>query len=254
MFKEIENDLVNLLHQIKEVLDKHNIKFWLECGTLLGAVRNGKFIPWEHDLDFSAWSEKVSQDARVSIAKAFCDKGFKTYIAENHMNIIKEQNGDEDFDFYYADINFYHINNDEAIKPTLFPKNILGKFLSGWLPVLSAPYHPRQVSKIKSPVKRFIMKNLINITRAMSSLLRKRFTQIVSAVYEKIGSEDVSWIVPSKYFSDLSTMRFYGMEFRVPAKTEEYLAYRYGKDWQTPRVNWTTHKDDGAVSSLDKKI
>ena len=116
--------------------------------------------------------------------------------------------------------------------------------------MLWAPYHPRGISKVKSPVKRFIKKNLINSTRAIPPLLRKGLAQIVSAVYEKIGSEDGSWVVPSSYFSDLSIMRFYGMEFRVPANTEGYLAFRYGEDWHTPRRDWTTSKDDGAASSL----
>ncbi len=36
MHQEIENNLIYLLHQLKEVLDEHNIEFWLDCGTLLG--------------------------------------------------------------------------------------------------------------------------------------------------------------------------------------------------------------------------
>ncbi|GAI37287.1 unnamed protein product [marine sediment metagenome] len=78
--------------------------------------------------------------------------------------------------------------------------------------------------------------------------MRKRIAQIVFAVYEKIGSEDVSWIVPSKFFSKLDTMKFYDMEFKVPDKTEEYLAYRYGKDWRIPKKDWLTERDDGAVA------
>jgi len=35
-------------------------------------------------------------------------------------------------------------------------------------------------------------------------------------------------------FTNLSVIKFYGMEFKVPAKTEEYLSYRYGKDWRIP--------------------
>jgi len=239
MSPEQEDALIDLLRQVKEVLDEHNVEFWLDCGTLLGAVRDGKFIAWEHDIDLGSWCEKVPETVEISVSKALCDRGFKVWIAENHMSTKRE-------DDLCADINFYRLINDQAIKPTLFPKNLFGKFLRAWLPALWAPYHPRRVSKIKSPVKRFIVKNLINISRAMPSLLRERLAQIVSAVYEKIGSEDVPWIVPSRYFSDLSTMRFYGMEFKVPAETEGYLAYRYGEGWRTPRTDWETVRDDGA--------
>jgi len=137
--------------------------------------------------------------------------------------------------------------NDEAVRPALFPRNILGRFLCVWLPVLLDPYHPRRVGNMASPVGRFIAKKLIIISRFMPSSLRKRIAWIMSILYEKVGSKDVSWIVPIKYFSDLSTMNFYGLEVNVPAQAEEYLAYRYGKDWRVPKREWVTVKCDGAI-------
>ena len=126
MLKDIENDLVDLLGQVKEVFDEHNVEFWLECGTLLGTVRNGKFISWEHDLDFGAWHKKVPEALKNSVSKAFCDRGFKVWIAENHMNIKREGE-------LWADVNFYRLdNNGNAVKPTLCPKNLFGKFLRVW--------------------------------------------------------------------------------------------------------------------------
>lgn len=241
-----EDALIDLLRQVKDVLGEHGIEFWLDCGTLLGAVREGRFLSWEHDIDLGAWREKVPETMKISVSKTLRDRGFKVWIAENHMNIKK---GDD----LWTDINFYRLSNDKAIKPTLIDKNLLGTFLSFGLPTLWAPYHVG-FSQIKHPVKRFIMKTLVNISRTMPSLLRKRLAQIASIVYEKVGSRDVSWVVPSRYFSDLSTMRFYGMEFKVPAETEGYLAYRYGEDWHTPRRDWITSKNDGAVSPLDKRI
>jgi len=55
-------------------------------------------------------------------------------------------------------------------------------------------------------------------------------------------------MILSKYFILLSRIRLYTMEFRVPAKTEEYLAYRYGEDWRVPKSDWTTNRDDGAIA------
>ncbi len=55
-------------------------------------------------------------------------------------------------------------------------------------------------------------------------------------------------VTPSHYFMNLSTIEFYGMEFRVPAETVEYLAHHYGKDWRIPQKDWDTIRDDGAIA------
>jgi lipopolysaccharide cholinephosphotransferase len=46
---------LELLDLMMEIADKHNIKVWLECGSLIGAVRSHGFIPWDDDLDISTF-------------------------------------------------------------------------------------------------------------------------------------------------------------------------------------------------------
>lgn len=40
----------NLL-EIKQIFDSLKVKFWIDMGTLLGAVRNKNFIPYDKDID-----------------------------------------------------------------------------------------------------------------------------------------------------------------------------------------------------------
>lgn len=43
--------LQELLEFTSELLERNGIRYWLDFGTLLGAVREGAFIPWDADVD-----------------------------------------------------------------------------------------------------------------------------------------------------------------------------------------------------------
>lgn len=44
---------MNLLSKLLEVCEIYNLKIWAEGGTLLGAVREKGFIPWDDDIDMA---------------------------------------------------------------------------------------------------------------------------------------------------------------------------------------------------------
>lgn len=47
--------LLEMLKYISILFKKHDISFWLDKGSLLGAVRNNKIIPWDNDIDLGVW-------------------------------------------------------------------------------------------------------------------------------------------------------------------------------------------------------
>jgi lipopolysaccharide cholinephosphotransferase len=46
-----EKKAIELLYSVNKILKKSNVTYWIEGGTLLGAIRDNKLIPWDHDLD-----------------------------------------------------------------------------------------------------------------------------------------------------------------------------------------------------------
>jgi len=48
---ELKRIAFKVLCQVKEVCDAQNIRYFLDGGTLLGAVRHGGYIPWDDDID-----------------------------------------------------------------------------------------------------------------------------------------------------------------------------------------------------------
>ncbi len=45
--------------KICKILDQLNIKYYIQDGTLLGAIRHNHFIPWDWDVELSVFSEEV---------------------------------------------------------------------------------------------------------------------------------------------------------------------------------------------------
>lgn len=59
--KKIQKRLLEMAVVIRDVLEKHNIPYFITYGTLLGAVRHGGFIPWDDDFDFYLFDDSYDQ-------------------------------------------------------------------------------------------------------------------------------------------------------------------------------------------------
>lgn len=49
--RPLQLKMLEMLKIIARILEQHQIGYWMEGGTLLGALRHGGFIPWDDDMD-----------------------------------------------------------------------------------------------------------------------------------------------------------------------------------------------------------
>ena len=54
-----------VLDEIDRICTQHNIKYFADWGTFLGAVRHGGFVPWDDDLDICMLREDYNRFREV---------------------------------------------------------------------------------------------------------------------------------------------------------------------------------------------
>lgn len=54
--EEVKQIELNLLKEITSFCDENNLKYTLDSGTLIGALRHKGFIPWDDDIDIAIGS------------------------------------------------------------------------------------------------------------------------------------------------------------------------------------------------------
>jgi phosphorylcholine metabolism protein LicD len=82
IFQEI---WVLFLDLINKICKKHSIKFWLDYGVLLGAIRHEDFIPWDYDLDIGMMRNDYNKFL-TAIKKEIKDNNLENLILLNRSS------------------------------------------------------------------------------------------------------------------------------------------------------------------------
>lgn len=219
-----EELLLKNLKDTKEIFDKHKITYWLDWGTLLGAIREKKIIEFDDDLDLSTFS--YNWDKVNSVLPEFEKKGFKVLGMSRikfdegfyHESIILERFG------YDVDLYFYQLKNETYFHLMLPMVN----FVSRGLNVLHSLLSDKPVMR-----RKFIQHCLSFLSPKLKKSLSHKIMKILKRFY------DTSLvIVPAHYFKTLEHIKFYGLDFNVPSNGEIYLKSKYGETWRIPNKNF----------------
>lgn len=77
-FRKLQITEIEILDAVSGFFERHNITWFLDSGTVLGAMRHGGFIPWDDDIDIGMLRDDFEKFLELSALEDF-PKGFSVH-------------------------------------------------------------------------------------------------------------------------------------------------------------------------------
>lgn len=226
--RDIQQCQVHLLKVFNTFAQTNGVTYWLDFGTLIGAARSGRFIPWDDDIDIS--------------------------VPRNSFNTIweKKDNLPKGFSFNYSKdkslIRLSHADLPEQISLDIFPVDFISNSYSvSECLALTQKIHDTQRQTKKS-----------NYNNAIKEL-KEKFLDITEELNESkmicYGLEfkhlsHPSILIPTTIIFPLKEIEFEGFLYPAPHDYSKHLTYLY-KDWRRVDCSHAGHFSTNDFSVVD---
>ena len=89
--REIQMCTFEILKEVVRICDKHNLTYYLDYGTLLGAVRHKGFIPWDNDIDIEMPIDDYWKFLKIAPKEISKDFFVQTHESDPGYNLLWAQ-------------------------------------------------------------------------------------------------------------------------------------------------------------------
>lgn len=246
--KKIWNIQIDLLMKLLEVCQKHNIKVFAVCGTLLGAIRHNGFIPWDDDIDMGLLRSDYNKLLDVA-EDEFKDLYFlQTTLNEKeyYSGVARLRNSNTtgivitDLDKNCNNGIYIDIFPFDGINDNFFKKNIHFILVSLMRKITSAPRNINKFGLLKRIIA-YIISKIVNCFGYNNVFM---FYQKLCAKYSLCDTERVGIISGCQYSTqfhyyknDLLEIKYVNFEnilIPVPSGYERCLKINYGNYLELP--------------------
>ena len=211
--KKNRDDAIKILQIVINILNEFNIKYYLDFGTLIGAIRDKGLILWDDDIDISLLDEKDYHKIPEVLKRIKKQYKLRTYLFTfrpvNTKKSIKRREAKikDGLPVYKGDISFSDIDN-------------------------------YRIAKVRS--NKFWIFGRGNT--CIDIFFKYKYQD--KSYWLAYGQENS---VPLDYMCDeLIEIDFCGLKCTIPKEYDKYLTYKYA-NWQVPKEDWSHSKDDFSI-------
>ena len=244
----IQKKAFEMLQIFIQICDQLQLKYFLVCGSALGAVKYGGFIPWDDDVDVALFRddyERFCSEAPALLPEQFFLQNFRSDPAFPAIYSKLRNSGTTCIEESVANLPINHGISLDIFPLDGYPKDKkeqrrLERKKAWFAKKLSIPCvrHERWKEAIVSPLRFLGFGRNTEQTAAA-------YTKMISAW--AIESSDIianhgNWQGSLEYhkkeiYGDGSCGIFEGLRVRLPAECDAYLKQKYGDYQQDPPLD-----------------
>ena len=240
MLRRQQLRMLEILLEVDRICKKHDIRYWLSSGTLIGAMRHDGFIPWDDDLDIEMMRGDYLRLMEV-LPKELPD-----------WLVLQNDETDPSYFFFYAKVrdrrskmlegNAYdRMWKEHGIYIDIFPmeqhpiwlhkltEKTVGHMYKIWRTSTDDNKAIRKVRRIFNINNRY----LFPFFRSLLSVLSPLITHHLSLITSGMG---IPFHNP-RYLDEifpLTTHKFEGYNLPVPGNADAHLRHLYGDYMKLP--------------------
>ena len=248
--KEHQQIMLQILKDFANFCDCHNLTYFLDAGTLLGAVRHGGFIPWDNDADVCL--------LRTDFNKLIDILSKQNFMLNDHLRLVPPTNT------IYTSYKLCDLRTQLIEFPKNYPmdcyiyvdifckdglpanlnkaKKICDKsekmMLFHWFCKFSIPYWSTGakgfLKKIIARTANLLIKNkniAINKQSRFISKINNKYPLQTCKYVVTLSNGEFFRICKKECFDNFVIMPFEDISFNVPIGYKEWLEVLYGKNY-----------------------
>ena len=237
-------NLVQTIHDVTEIAQRHGVQSWLCYGALLGMIRENRLLPWNNDAELGCWYTSDINSKMKRIAADLNKRGYNVYYASTMGAISVRQTS------AVVNLNCFWREGDYAVRPHEEPT------IQGYSFIFSRIFYEFGVAMglyydgfittllLSKSTKDLLRTVYVGIFRLLPCSVRKKLFLFFFNLSQKLGGIFQKTGIPLHFFETLSTIEFYGNNILIPKNSKELLKFIYGEEWHIPKDAWSFYKNE----------